>query len=89
MKDQVAGRGQQVDVAAQSLFHAALDAVALNGPCRDLAGGEADARAARGLGCGAAGICGARNQLMEADWRLRLAGISALIVGVLAQARSS
>ncbi len=65
-------RRQQVDVAAQGLSHAALDAVALVGLAEHLAGGEPDAWARRGLGCREA-VCGARNQLMDADWRLRLA----------------
>jgi hypothetical protein len=44
MEDEVAALGQQVDVAAQSLAHAALDAIALMGFAQDLAGSEANPR---------------------------------------------
>jgi hypothetical protein len=43
MKDQVAALRQHVHVAAQSLSHAALDAVAFMGFTQNLTGGEADA----------------------------------------------
>jgi hypothetical protein len=45
MEDQVATRRQQVQMAAQGLSHAALDAVAFMGLAQNLAGCEADARA--------------------------------------------
>ena len=66
MQDQVEALGQQVHVAAKHLAHAALDAVALVRLAQHLAGGEPDARAGR-----LRSVCGARNQLIEADWRLR------------------
>ena len=69
MKDQVEALGQQVHVAAQDLAHAALDAVALVRLAQHFARSEPDARAR--LAWGAAGCCGARNQLIEADCRLR------------------
>lgn len=52
MKDKVAALGQQVDVAAQNLAHAPLDAIAFMGLAQHLAGGEADARASQRLGSG-------------------------------------
>jgi hypothetical protein len=45
MKDQIAALRQQVDVATQSLSHAALDAIAFMGFTQNLARSEADARA--------------------------------------------
>ena len=45
VKDQIASLRQQVDVAAQSLSHAALDAIAFMGLAQNLAGGETHARA--------------------------------------------
>ena len=70
MEDQIAALGQQIHMAAQGLAHAALDAVALMRLAQHLAGGEPDARACRRA---ARAVCGARNQLIDADWRLRLA----------------
>ena len=65
--------GQQVDVPAQRLAHAALDAVALVRLAQHLARREADARD-RLRGCRASSaVCGARNQLIDADCRLRAA----------------
>ena len=69
MQDQIEAQGQQVHMAAQHLAHAALDAIALVRFAQHLAGGEPNARAGRR----ACRFCGARNQLIEADWRLRLA----------------
>ena len=74
MEDEIAALRQQVDVAAQSLSHAALDAIAFMGLAQHLAGGEPNAwgrRSAQLPGIG--GCCGARNQLIDADCRLRLA----------------
>ncbi len=59
-------------MAAQSLAHAALDAIALVGLAEHFAHGEADARQPeRRRRRRQFATCGARNQLMEADWRLR------------------
>ncbi len=56
-------------MTAQHLAHAALDAIALMRLAQHFAGGEADARPRLRL----VSVCGARNQLIEADCRLRLA----------------
>jgi hypothetical protein len=48
MENEVAARGQQVQMPAQGLFHASLDAIAFMGFAHHLAGGEADARASWG-----------------------------------------
>ena len=68
MEDQVEAGGKQIHVTAQHFAHAALDAIALVGLAEHLAGGEPNARPWNRVPA-----CGARNQLMEADWRLRLA----------------
>jgi len=47
MEDQIAALRQQLHMAAQSLSHAALDAVAFMGFAQDLANGEAGARSCR------------------------------------------
>ena len=47
MQDEIKARRQEIDVAAQSLAHATLDAVALMSLAHDFAYGEADARCCR------------------------------------------
>ena len=75
VQDEVEARGQKIDMAAQSLAHAALDAVALVSLAHDFAYGEADARrggSTRAFSCcGTVCGAGARNQLIAAECRLR------------------
>ena len=70
MEDEIEAGGQQIDVAAQSLAHAALDAVALVSLAQHFAHGEADARRMPEH-APEPSVCGAKNQLMVADCRLR------------------
>ena len=72
VQDEIEARGQEIDVAAQRLAHAALDAVALVGLADHFAYSEADARSSRSSSRPRL-FAGARNQLMAADWRLRAA----------------
>jgi len=65
MEDEIAAGGEQIDMAAEGLAEAALDAVALVSFAEDLAGGEADARGGR------RGVGWERMRCIEADWRLR------------------
>ena len=67
MEDQIAPCGQQINMAAQGLAHAALDAVALMGLAQHLAGGQPDARTGGQRRFGKARGWGARNQLIDAD----------------------
>ncbi|HWE83606.1 MAG TPA: hypothetical protein VG267_01585 [Terracidiphilus sp.] len=80
MQDQIGGRGQQIDVAAEGFTHAALDAVALVCFAKDFADSKADARAAR-IGCGA----GREEPAHEGGLVLARSGVGALEVGVTAQ----
>ena len=68
MEDQVATAGEKLNMPPQHIAQPALDAVAFVRLAQHLAGGEPYARTER-----PAASCGARNQLIEAEWRLRLA----------------
>jgi hypothetical protein len=89
VKDDVKTWRKQIDVAAQSFAHAALDAIALSGFAQHFANGEADARRCESprLTCHIGNL---RSQKPAPGRGLPLAGsrIGALIVGVLAQTRS-
>ena len=79
MKDQVASRGEQIDMAAQHFAHAALDAIALVGFPEHFACSQSNTRPGNGF-------CLWRNKPAHRG-RLAFAtcGIHTLIVGVLAQ----
>ena len=82
--------GTEIDVAAKSLAHAALDAVALVGLAHDFTDGEADARLAW-RAPGFSGLLGGLRREEPAHRSgLALAGgsVGAQIIGVLAQARA-
>src|SRR5208337_2590215 len=81
MEDKVAARRQQVEVTAQSLFHASLDAIALMSFAQHLSGGEANAWA----------VSSPRRKKPAHGGRLALAAgsIGAQIVSVLRQAHSA
>lgn len=82
VEDDVDGSLEQVDVAADGLAHAPLDAVTIDGLPHDFAYGEAYAR-----GIGFSGECGARSDeeghLARELFAARL--IDALVVGVFAE----
>ena len=81
MKDEIEAGGEQIDMAAQGLAHAALDAIALVGLAEHFACGEADAagRHARRSGCGS------QKPAHRSGLALAARRISALIVSVFAQ----
>ena len=89
VQDEIEACGQELDVAAKSLAHAALDAVALVGLADDFTDSEADAR--RGWrGSAISGLLdGLRREEPAHGSGLALAGssVGAHVVGVLAQAR--
>jgi hypothetical protein len=82
MQDEVEARGQQIDMAAEGLSHAALDAIAFMGFAQNFAGGEAHTRAC-GLGGGRL-----RRQKPAHGRGLAFAGggVGALKIGVFPQA---
>jgi hypothetical protein len=81
MKDQVAAGGQQIDVTADGLSHAALDAIALVRLAQHFSGSEAGARRARGIAAGRL-----RREKPAHRGRLPFARclIGALVIGVFA-----
>jgi hypothetical protein len=86
MKNEIAALGHQLQMAAQGLSHAALDAVALMGLAEHLAGCEADTWSLKRFAHGRQ----ARGQEPAHRCGLALAGgrIGALIVGVLTKAHT-
>lgn len=86
MKDEIAAWRQEIDVATESLAHAALDAIAFVGLADDLADRETDARCRW-----SARISHDLRGEEPAHGRglpLAAGGVGALIIGVLAQARA-
>jgi len=90
MEDEIKARGQKIDVAAQSLAHAALDAVALVSLAHDFAYGKADARrsgSTRAFSCLRGCLRRRRKKPAHRSGMPLAAGsVGAQIVGVLAQA---
>jgi hypothetical protein len=88
MKDEIETVRQETDVMAESLTHAALDAVALMGFAQHLADSEADARRAPRMGTCA--FSGLRRQKPAHVGGLPLAAGSVRTkeVGTLAQTRA-
>ena len=85
VQDEIEARGQEIDMAAERLAHAALDAIALMGLADHLTYSEANARNSRSscaLDC-------LRGQEPAHGGGLALAGgsVGAQVVGMLAQAR--
>jgi hypothetical protein len=88
VKDEIEARWKEIDVAAQSLAHAALDAVALVGLAHHFADGETDARRG-GKICGFSFVRLRREEPAHRGGLVLAAGcVGAHIVGVLAQARA-
>jgi hypothetical protein len=93
VQDEIEARGQKIDVAAQSLAHAALNAIALVSLAYDFAYGKADARrggSERALSCLRGCLRGwLRRRRQKPAHRsgvpLASGSVSAQIVGVLAQ----
>jgi hypothetical protein len=85
VQDEIETRRQKIDVSAQDLAHAALDAIALVGFAYDFANGEADAR----RGWSECFFSRLRRQKPAHRGRMPFAAgsVSAQIIGVLAQAR--
>ena len=88
MEDQIEALGQKVDVAAQSLAHAALDAVALVSLAQHFADGEADARRGRSAGARFAGRLRRQKPAHGCGLPFAAIRVGAQIVGMFAQARS-
>ena len=84
MQDEIEARWQKIDVAAQSLAHAALDAIALVSLAHDFAYGEADARRS-GSKRAFSYLC-REKPAHRSGMPLAAGSVSAQIVGVLAQA---
>jgi hypothetical protein len=83
MQDEVEAPGQQIDMAAESLSHAALDAIAFMGFAQHFADGETNARA-----CGLAGErLGSEKPAHGRGLAFAGGGVGALIIGVLPQAQ--
>jgi hypothetical protein len=89
VKDEIEARRQKINVAAESLAHAALDAVALVGLADDLADSEADARGNRSSRAlkGLRGDLRGKEPAHGSGLALAAGSIGAQIVSVLAQAR--
>ena len=85
VKDEIEARGQQIDVAAEGLTHAALDAVALVSFADDFADRETDARSRRS----SRALNDLRGQEPAHGSGLALAAgsVGAKVVSVLAQTR--
>jgi hypothetical protein len=90
MQDEIEARWQKIDVSAQSLAHAALDAIALVSLTHDFADGKADAwrgRSKRAFSCLRGCLRRWRQKpAHRSGMTLASSSVSAQIVGVLAQA---
>jgi len=84
VENEIAGRGQQVKVAAQSFFHAALDAIALVRLAQNFANGEPNAW----RNCRVIGRLRSEKPAHRCGLAFAAGRISALIISMLAQAQT-
>ena len=87
MQYEIEALGKQLHMTAQGLAHAPLDAVALMGLAQHFARGQAYARPSRQCGTRVSGLLARQKPAHRRRLPLAAAGVGALIIGMLLQAR--